>query len=230
MEARMSKRPREESPDDAPPRVKGWPFLDGLLGQRIEGRFSLGALILGVLACGLCYAIAYADPQGAAASNAAFYALLALGMCGAFWAVRASRKRQPWLGSALVVLALAAIGFAGGAVHTFATFFMGEDGYPARYSEVRDALNAYAEKNGAYPARLEQLMPEYLPHGRLDGFSSMMAYKPGPAPVRDAELVLEMSRFYWHIRATEALPTLGTRMPPLPPPAPATAAPAEAAE
>ncbi len=231
MEAGMSKLPREEAPDDAPPRVKGWPFLDGLLGQKIEFRFSLAAMVLGVLACGLCYAIAYVPQSAEGAEAHAGYALLVLAAVGAAGAVRASRRRAPWLGSAALAFALAMLGFGAGTVHTSLTLFYGSDSYMNRFEEIHNALERFGRDRGRYPEKLSELAPIYLSAERVNGMQGLLGYRPASGLALEADLDLRTRHGIISISIAGSLPTL----PPPPvvtpsPPAAAAAAPAEAAE
>lgn len=226
MEASMSKLPREESPEDAPPRAKARLFRDGL---RIENRYSLGALVLGVFACGLCYAIAYVPQSSGGIAEMAGCALMALAVMGSAGAIRAHRRRAPWLGSAVLIFLLALLGFGAGTAHTSFVLLYGPDSYMKRFDEVHHALERFGKDRGRYPEKLSELAPIYLSGERVNGMQGLLGYRPASGLALEADLDLRIRHGVISISIVGSLPAL----PPPPvvvPSPPAAAAPADAAE
>lgn len=217
----MSKQPCEASPDDSPPRVKGRFFLEAL---RIDSRYSLGALVLAVLACGLCYAIAYVPQSTDGLADLAGYALMVLVVMGASGAIRAHRRCEPWLGSAALIFLLALFGFGAGTAHTSFVLLYGPDSYMNRFDEVHHALERFGKDRGRYPEKLSELAPHYLSVERVNGMQGLLGYRPLSGLALEADLDLRIRHGMVSISIAGSLPTLP------PPPAAATAAPAEAAE
>ncbi|MCZ7647046.1 MAG: hypothetical protein M5U26_17615 [Planctomycetota bacterium] len=223
----MPALPRDTPVDDAPPRVPGSRTLDGVLGQRLEFRFSLGALLAGVFGFGFAYAALYGMLDSEEVEAVGRWGLLLLLLGGMVWAARESRRRRQWLGSAFVVLGLTLLGLLAGIAHLAADAFIGGSSLYKRSQRVEAALTAYGQDHGAYPATLRELAPRYLASGDLDGFERLIAYTVDAPDGTGASLNIHLDRGFLKVHLNNELPAL-TLPRAVNLPAPAPPPPAEA--